>query len=128
MKLNRSGEDYLKAILILEEQNGSVRSVDVAERLHFSKPSVSKAMKLLQEGGYLEMNPEKRLHLTDLGKTAAESVYEKHAVLVEALLAIGVTSETAEKDACEIEHAISEESFLRVKAFLSRWGRARDPA
>ena len=128
MKLNRSGEDYLKAILILEEQNGSVRSVDVAERLHFSKPSVSKAMKLLQEGGYLEMNPEKRLHLTDLGKTAAESVYEKHAVLVEALLAIGVTSETAEKDACEIEHAISEEAFLRVKAFLSRWGRARDPA
>lgn len=128
MKLNRSGEDYLKTILILEEQNGSVRSVDVAERLHFSKPSVSKAMKLLQEGGYLEMNPEKRLHLTDLGKTAAESVYEKHAVLVEALLAIGVTSETAEKDACEIEHAISEESFLRVKAFLSRWGRARDPA
>lgn len=128
MKLNRSGEDYLKTILILEEQNGSVRSVDVAERLHFSKPSVSRAMKLLQEGGYLEMNPEKRLHLTDLGKTAAESVYEKHAVLVEALLAIGVTSETAEKDACEIEHAISEESFLRVKAFLSRWGRARDPA
>ena len=128
MKLNRSGEDYLKTILILEEQNGSVRSVDVAERLHFSKPSVSKAMKLLQEGGYLEMNQEKRLHLTDLGKTAAESVYEKHAVLVEALLAIGVTSETAEKDACEIEHAISEEAFLRVKAFLSRWGRARDPA
>ena len=128
MKLNRSGEDYLKTILILEEQNGSVRSVDVAERLHFSKPSVSKAMKLLQEGGYLEIDPEKRLHLTDLGKTAAESVYEKHAVLVEALLAIGVTSETAEKDACEIEHAISEESFLRVKAFLSRWGRARDPA
>ena len=128
MKLNRSGEDYVKTILILEEQNGSVRSVDVAEHLHFSKPSVSKAMKLLQEGGYLEMDPEKRLHLTNLGKTAAESVYEKHAVLVEALLAIGVTSETAEKDACEIEHAISEEAFLRIKAFLSRWGRARDLA
>ena len=128
MKLNRSGEDYLKTILVLEEQNGSVRSVDVAERLHFSKPSVSKAMKLLQEGGYLEMDPEKRLHLTTLGKTAAESVYEKHAVLVEALLAIGVTLETAEKDACEIEHAISEEAFHRIKAFLSRWGIARDPA
>ena len=128
MKLNRSGEDYLKTILILEEQNGSVRSVDIAERLHFSKPSVSKAIRLLQEGGYLEMDPEKRLHLTALGKLTAESVYEKHAVLVEALLAIGVTSETAEKDACEIEHAISEEAFLRVKTFLSRWGRARDPA
>ncbi len=128
MKLNRSGEDYLKAILILEAQNGFVRSVDVAERLHFSKPSVSKAIKLLQEGGYLEMDPEKRLHLTALGKTTAEAVYEKHVVLVEALLAIGVAPETAEKDACEIEHAISEEAFLQIKAFLSRWGSARDPA
>ena len=127
MNLNRSGEDYLKAILLLEAQNGSVRSVDVSERLHFSKPSVSKAMKLLQEGGYLEMDPEKRLHLTALGKTVAESVYEKHAVLVEALLAIGVAPETAEKDACEIEHAISEEAFLQVKAFLSRWGGVRKP-
>jgi Mn-dependent DtxR family transcriptional regulator len=127
VNLNRSGEDYLKAILLLEAQNGSVRSVDVSERLHFSKPSVSKAMKLLQEGGYLEMDPEKRLHLTALGKTVAESVYEKHAVLVEALLAIGVAPETAEKDACEIEHAISEEAFLRVKAFLSRWGGVRKP-
>ena len=128
MKLNRSGEDYLKTILILEEQNGSVRSVDIAERLHFSKPSVSKAIRLLQEGEYLEMDPEKRLHLTVLGKTAAESVYEKHAVLVKALLAIGVTPETAEKDACEVEHAISEEAFLQIKAFLSRWGSVRDPA
>ncbi len=128
MKLNRSGEDYLKTILILEEQNGSVRSVDVAERLHFSKPSVSKAIRLLQEGGYLEMDPEKRLHLSALGKTTAESVYEKHAVLLKALLTIGVEAETAEKDACEIEHAISEETFLRIKAFLSRRGRAGDPA
>ena len=102
--------------------------MDVAERLHFSKPSVSKAIKLLQEGGYLEMDPEKRLHLTVFGKTTAESVYEKHAVLVEALLAIGVTPEAAEKDACEIEHGISEETFLRVKGFLSRWGGVRDPA
>ncbi len=128
MKLYRSGEDYLKTILILQEQNGSVRSLDVAEYLHVSKPSVSKAMKLLQEGGYLQMNPDKRLHLTALGKAVAESVYEKHSVLVKALLAIGVTPEAAEKDACEIEHAISEETFIRVKAFLSRWGRAGNPA
>ena len=128
MKLNRSGEDYLKAILILEAQNGFVRSVDVAERLHFSKPSVSKAMKLLQEGGYLSMDRSKLLHLTPLGKSAAESIFERHSVLVDALLAIGVTPETAEKDACEIEHAVSEEAFLRIKAFLSRWGSARDPA
>jgi len=128
VKLYRSGEDYLKTILILQEQNGSVRSLDVAEYMHVSKPSVSKAMKLLQEGGYLEMDPDKRLHLTALGKTVAESVYEKHSVLVKALLAIGVTPEAAEKDACEIEHAISEETFIRVKAFLSRWGRAGNPA
>ena len=128
MKLYRSGEDYLKTILILQEQNGSVRSVDVAEYLHFSKPSVSKAMKLLQEGGYLHMDRYKFLHLTPLGKTVAKSVFERHSVLVEALLAIGVTTETAEKDACELEHAISEETFMKMKTFLSRWGRARDPA
>jgi len=128
VKLYRSGEDYLKTILILQEQNGSVRSVDVAEHLHFSKPSVSKAMKLLQEGGYLDMDRYKFLHLTPLGKTVAESVFERHSVLVKALLAIGVEAETAEKDACEIEHAISEEAFIKVKAFLSRWGGARDPA
>ncbi len=128
MKLYRSGEDYLKAILILQEQNGAVRSVDVAEHLHFSKPSVSKAMKLLQEGGYLDMDRYKFLHLTPLGQTIAESVYERHSVLVEALLAIGVAPETAEQDACEIEHAISEEAFVKVKAFLSRWGGARNPA
>ncbi len=127
MKLNRSGEDYLKTILILEGQNDSVRSVDVAEYLHFSKPSVSNAMKLLQEGGYLTMDRCKHLHLTPLGRSVAESVCERHSVLVEALLAIGTAQETAEKDACEIEHAISEESFLKVKAFLSRWGGARDP-
>ena len=128
MKLFRSGEDYLKTILILEEQNGSVRSVDVAEHLHFSRASVSKAMKLLQEGGYLTMDREKRLQLTELGKTTAGSVYERHSVLNEALLAIGVTPETAERDACEIEHAISEETFAQVKAFLSRRGGAMDPA
>ncbi len=128
MKLNRSGEDYLKTILILQEQNDSVRSVDVADHLHFSKPSVSKAMKLLQEGGYLTMDRSKFLHLTPLGRSAAESVLERHSVLVKALLAIGVAQETAEKDACEIEHAFSEEAFLQIKAFLSRWGSARDPA
>ena len=128
MKRYRSGEDYLKAILILQEQNGSVRSVDIAERLHFSKPSVSKAMKLLQEGGFLHMDRNKFLHLTPLGKTVAESVFERHSVLVEALLAIGVAVETAEKDACEVEHAISEETFIKVKTFLSRWGGTRNPA
>ena len=118
MKLNRSGEDYLKTILILEEQNGSVRSVDIAERLHFSKPSVSKAIRLLQEGGYLEMDPEKRLHLTVLGKTAAESVYEKHAVLVKALLAIGVTPETAERTPARSSTPSARRLFFRSRPFF----------
>ncbi len=128
MKLNRSGEDYLKTILILEGQNDSVRSVDVAEYLHFSKPSVSNAIKLLQEGGYLTMDRSKLLRLTPLGRSVAESVVRRHSVLLEALLAIGVTPETAERDACEIEHALSEESFLCVTDFLSRRGGPRDPA
>jgi Mn-dependent DtxR family transcriptional regulator len=128
VKLNRSGEDYLKTILILEGQNDSVRSVDVAEYLHFSKPSVSNAIKLLQEGGYLTMDRSKLLRLTPLGRSVAESVVRRHSVLLEALLAIGVTPETAERDACEIEHALSEESFLCVTDFLSRRGGPRDPA
>ena len=128
MHLFRSGEDYLKTILILQNRNGAVRSLDVADHLHVSRASVCRAMKLLQEGGFLTMDRGKRLHLTSLGKTAAESVYEKHSVLYEALLAIGVTSEAAERDACEIEHSISEETFARVKALLSRRGGAQDPA
>ena len=120
MKLFRSGEDYLKTILILQNRNGAVRSLDVADHLHVSRASVCRAMKLLQEGGYLDMDPGKILHLTPLGKTVAESVYEKHSVLYKALLVIGVGPETAEKDACEIEHAVSEETFGRVKALLSR--------
>ena len=128
MKLYRSGEDYLKAILTLQEQNGSVRSLDVAEYLHFSKPSVSKAIRLLQEGGYVTMEGDKRIRLTPQGQTVAKSLCEKHSVLYEALLAIGVGPETAQRDACEIEHAISEETFARVKTFLSRWGSAKNPA
>ena len=128
MKLFRSGEDYLKTILILQSRQESVRSTDVADHLHVTRASVCRAMKLLQEGGFLTMDREKRLHLTPLGKAAAESVYEKHSILCKALLMIGVTPETAEKDACEIEHAISEETFARVRTFLSRQGSPGDPA
>ena len=128
MKLFRSGENYLKTILILQKQKGSVRSLDVADHLHFSRASVCRAMRVLQEGGYLTMDRDKLLQLTPLGRKAAESVYERHSVLNDALLAIGVTPEAAERDACEIEHTISEETFACVKTFLSRRSSAKDPA
>jgi Mn-dependent DtxR family transcriptional regulator len=128
LKLFRSGENYLKTILILQKQKGAVRSLDVADHLHVSRASVCRAVKLLQEGGFLTMDREKRLHLTRLGKSIAGAVYEKHSVLFEALLAIGVTPETADRDACELEHAISQETFDCVKALLSRRDGAQDPA
>ena len=88
MKLFRSGENYLKTILILQKQKGAVRSLDVADHLHFSRASVCRAMRVLQEGGYLTMDRDKLLHLTPLGRKAAESVYERHSVLNDALLAM----------------------------------------
>ena len=118
MKLFRSGEDYLKTILILQSRKESVRSTDVADHLHVTRASVCRAMKLLQEGGFLTMDREKRLHLTPLGKAAAESVYEKHSILCKALLMIGVTPETAEKDACGMEHAASDKSIAALREQL----------
>ncbi len=124
MKLHRSGEDYLKTILILQKKNGSVRSMDVVEQLRVSKASVSRAMKLLCEGGFLTMDQSKLLHLTPLGASAAEEIYERHRVLNEVLLSLGVTPAVAERDACRIEHVISGETIEKVKAFRLRWGQA----
>ena len=120
VKLNRSGEDYLKTILILEEQNGSGRSVDIAERLHFSKPSVSKAMKHLREGGYLTMDADKRICLTKIGREAAEQAADTHHILKSCLIAMGIDSATAEQDACKMEHAVSPRSLEEMKRFIER--------
>ena len=124
MTLHRSGEDYLKAIFVLQQENGCVRSLDVAERLKVTKPSVSRAVKLLCEGGFLTMDQSKLLHLTPLGASAAEEIYERHRVLNEVLLSLGVTPAVAERDACRIEHVISRETIEKVKAFRLRWGQA----
>ncbi len=120
MKLHRSGEDYLKTILILRNQNGIVRSTDVAENLKVSKASVSRAMKLLCEGGFLTMDPHKQLHLTPLGASVAEEIYERHRILNELLLSIGVPPAVAEQDACRIEHVISRETLERVKSLCTQ--------
>lgn len=116
MKLHASGEDYLEAILVLQNQKGMVRSVDVARHMEVSKPSVSHAVTTLRDGGFLTMDEDYFLHLTEVGREVAEQIYEKHRFFTEHLIAAGVDPETAERDACRIEHVISEESFKRLKA------------
>ena len=116
MKLHASGEDYLEAILVLQRKKGMVRSVDVARHLDVSKPSVCHAVATLKNGGFLTMDDGFFLHLTNIGREVAEQIYEKHRFFTERLIAAGVDPETAEADACRIEHVISEESFQRLKA------------
>ena len=116
MKLHASGEDYLEAILVLQKQKGMVRSVDMARHMGVSKPSVCHAVATLKNGGFLTMDDGFFLHLTNIGREVAEQIYEKHRFFTERLIAAGVDPETAEADACRIEHVISEESFQRLKA------------
>ena len=113
-----SGEDYLEAILVRQKKMGMVRSVDVARHLDVSKPSVCHAVATLREGGFLLMDEDNFLHLTDAGCEVAEQVYEKHRFFTQRLIAAGVDPKTAEADACRIEHVISEESFRRLKAVV----------
>ena len=116
MKLHASGEDYLEAVLVLQKQKGMVRSVDIARHMDVSKPSVCHAVATLKNGGFLTMDDDFFLHLTDVGREVAEQIYEKHRFFTERLIAAGVDPKTAEADACRIEHVISEESFQRLKA------------
>ena len=118
MELRASGEDYLEAILVLQKQKGIVRSVDVARHMDVSKPSVCHAVATLKNGGFLTMDDGFFLHLTNIGREVAEQIYEKHRFFTERLIAAGVDPETAEADACRIEHVISEESFRRLKAAM----------
>ena len=120
MKLHASGEDYLEAILVLQNQKGTVRSIDVARHMDVSKPSVSHAVTTLRDGGFLTMDEDYFLHLTDIGREVAEQIYEKHRFFTEHLIAAGVDPETAERDACRIEHVISDESFQCLKEAMSQ--------
>ena len=115
MKLHTSGEDYLEAILVLHKEMGTVRSVDVARHMEVSKPSVCHAVATLRKGGFLLTDEDHFLHLTDLGREVAEATYEKHRFFTDRLIEAGVDPETAERDACRIEHVISEETFERLK-------------
>ena len=118
MKLHAAGEDYLEAILVLQQKQGMVRSVDVARHLEVTKPSVCHAVATLRDGGFLTMDSDYFLHLTDVGREVAEQIYEKHRFFTDRLIAAGVDPKTAEADACRIEHVISDESFQKLKKQL----------
>ena len=119
MKIQESAEDYLESILVLKKRLGSVRSVDIANYLEFSKPSVSIAMKRLRENGYIEVDGNSHITLTSEGHKIAERVYRRHRVISGMLMQLGVGEDTALKDACRIEHVLSQESFERI---CQHWG------
>jgi len=122
MKLHASGEDYLEAVLMVQQEKGMVRSVDLARHMGFSKPSVSHAVALLRDGAFLMVDKDGFLHLTDIGREVAEKIYERHLFFTKQLIDAGVDEETAEQDACRIEHAISDVSFQKLKKQLQKSG------
>ncbi len=115
MKIQESAENYLETILVLKNKNGAVRSIDIANELGFSKPSVSVAMKNLRENGYIEVDSSGYITLLDSGRQIAEKIYERHTTLSKWLVSLGVDAKTAAEDACRIEHIISSESFEAIK-------------
>lgn len=115
MNIHESAEDYLEAILILRESQGTVRSIDVVRQLGLTKPSVSVAMKRLRENGYLQMDPDGLITLLPPGEEIAQRIYARHQLLTEFLMQLGVSPENAAADACKIEHDLSEESFERIR-------------
>ncbi len=118
MKLLESGEMYLETILILKNKYGYVRSIDIAHEMNYSKPSVSRAVALLKEDGYITNDPRGMILLTEKGREIAEKIYDRHKTLTKYLVWLGVNEETAQRDACKMEHVISQESFDKIKAQL----------
>lgn len=116
-----SGEDYLEAILVLKNQNGFVRSVDIANHLGFSKPSVSRAMSILEKDGYIEFGLGNMINLTDKGNEKASDIYDKHQLLTKFLVKVtGVSKEQAEENACRVEHVIDADIVAGIKKFMSK--------
>lgn len=119
MKIQESAENYLETILIIHNRQGNVRSIDIANELGFSKPSVSVAMKNLRSNGYIEVDKEGFITLLDKGREIADKIYERHTLLSTWLVRMGVSPEVAAEDACRIEHVISAETFERLKEHVS---------
>ena len=120
MNLQESGEMYLESILVLSESNPNVRSIDICEYMGFSKPSVSRAISLLKNGGYVNMDKDGYLTLTEEGRAVAQKIYDRHRFITEFLVSLGVSEETASADACKIEHHISDESFRAIKKAIQK--------
>ena len=120
MGLQESGEMYLETIYVLSKDGASVRSIDISEHMGYSKPSVSRAVSLLKSGGYITMDRDNYIHLTEEGHEIAYKIYQRHTVLSSLLEQIGVRPETAAQDACRMEHAISDETFNAIRNFVSR--------
>lgn len=126
MKIHESAEDYLETILKLEERNGSVRSVDIAAEMGFSKPSVCRAMKLLRNDAYIEMEPSGQIKLLEKGRAIAQRIYNRHQVLTNMFIQLGVDPDVAAEDACKIEHDLSEESFDKLVSHLTQDKQKKD--
>lgn len=118
MRLQESGEMYLETIYILSKQRSSVRSIDVGEYMGYSKPSVSRAVGILKNGGYLTVNENGYLYLTETGLEIAQKIYERHTILTDFLVSLGIDENTAAEDACKMEHDISDKSFEALKQFI----------
>lgn len=117
MAMHESGENYLETILMLQNKNGSVRSIDIANELEYTKPSISRAMGILRKNGYITMDDGGQILLTELGRKKAEEIYERHLLITKFLMeTLGIERQLADKDACRIEHVISQETFERIKA------------
>ena len=121
MGIHESGEMYLETIHVLYKKNGRVRSVDISEHMGYSKPSVSRAVGLLKKGGYILVDKEGYITLTDSGLSVAEKIYERHTLLTNLLVRLGVRPEVAAEDACRLEHAISDDSFQAIKKHLEQF-------
>ncbi|MBQ7333483.1 MAG: metal-dependent transcriptional regulator [Clostridia bacterium] len=120
MRLQESGEMYLETILVLSRKSNHVRSIDICEHMGFSKPSVSRAVGLLKSGGYIAVDKDGFITLTDTGLSEANRIYERHKMLTAFLAAIGVSNDVADNDACKIEHVISDETFLAMKKHVEK--------
>lgn len=124
MKIQESAENYLETILVLKSSKGEVRSIDIANEMNFSRPSVSHAMKQFRENGLITMDDNGYIELTDSGREIAERIYERHTLLSELLMKLGVEESIAKEDACRLEHAISAESFQKLREF---WQSRHEP-
>ena len=122
MPIQESGEMYLETIYVLTQKSGKVRSIDICEQMGYSKPSISRAIGILRDGGYIEVDKSGYITLTNEGKSVALKIYERHTIIASVLCSLGVDSETAAEDACKIEHVISDTSFEAIKRFVQKSG------